>query len=91
MSLTKLSLVGNNLFLPVRESLVCDILARDGKIANFFYSVYTNHSHIPHVGVTLQNRSLFQIVLIFIDFLPMQQLLFLRFGIKNECTFQVII
>ncbi len=41
MSLTKLSLAGNNLttVIPARVSLVSDILAGDGKIANLFYSV----------------------------------------------------
>ncbi len=38
MSLTKLSLAGNNLFLA-RESLASDIQAGDGKIVNLFYSV----------------------------------------------------
>ncbi len=37
MSLTKLSLAGNN--LPARESLVSDIPAGDGKWLTFFYSV----------------------------------------------------
>ncbi len=36
MSLNKLSLAGNNLMIPGRENLVCDIPAGDGKIANFF-------------------------------------------------------
>jgi hypothetical protein len=35
-SLTKLSLAGNNLIFHARESVVSDILARDGKIANLF-------------------------------------------------------
>jgi hypothetical protein len=35
MSLTKLSLDGNTVFLP-RESLVSDIPAGDGKMANLF-------------------------------------------------------
>jgi hypothetical protein len=34
MSPTKLSLAGNNLVFPARESLVSDITAGDGKIAN---------------------------------------------------------
>jgi hypothetical protein len=36
MSLTKLSLAGNNEIMPSRESLGSDIPARDGKIANLF-------------------------------------------------------
>jgi hypothetical protein len=36
MSLTKLSLDGNNLLFPFRESLVIDISAGDGKIDNLF-------------------------------------------------------
>ncbi len=41
MSLTELSLAGNNLItvFPAMESLVCDIPAGDGKIDNLFYSV----------------------------------------------------
>ncbi len=39
MSLTKLSLTGSNLIIPIRESLVSDIPAGDGKTNNFFYSV----------------------------------------------------
>ncbi len=39
MSLTKFSLIGNNLLLPARESLVSDMPAGDGKIAYLFYSV----------------------------------------------------
>ncbi len=41
MSLTKLSLAGNNLItiFPARESLVSYIPAGDGKIANLFYNV----------------------------------------------------
>jgi hypothetical protein len=38
MSLTKLSLNGNILIIPARESLVSDIPAGDGKTANLFYS-----------------------------------------------------
>jgi hypothetical protein len=38
MSLTKLSLVGYYLFFSARESLVDEIPAGDGKIANLFYS-----------------------------------------------------
>jgi hypothetical protein len=38
MSLTKLSLGGNNVF-PPRESFVSDIPAGDGKMANFYNSV----------------------------------------------------
>jgi hypothetical protein len=36
MSLTNLSLVGNNLILPAWESVVSDIPAGDGKLANLF-------------------------------------------------------
>ncbi len=36
MSLTKLSLAGNNIIIPARESLVSDIPAGDGKIVNPF-------------------------------------------------------
>jgi hypothetical protein len=43
MSLTKLSLGGNNLYMtslfPPRERLVSDIPAGDGKIESFFYGV----------------------------------------------------
>jgi hypothetical protein len=40
MSLTKLSLAGNNLIIPAHgESLVSDIQAGGGKIDNVFYSV----------------------------------------------------
>jgi hypothetical protein len=35
----QLSLDGNNLIFPLRESLVSDIPAGDGKIVKFFYSV----------------------------------------------------
>jgi hypothetical protein len=38
MSLTKLSLAGNNLLFPVRESWGSDIPAEYGKIDNLFYS-----------------------------------------------------
>jgi hypothetical protein len=46
MSLTKLFLEGNNLIFPVpsRESLVSDIPAGDGKMANLFYSVTIGRS-----------------------------------------------
>jgi hypothetical protein len=41
MSLTKLSLAGNNLIIPGRsESLVSEIPDGGGKIANLFYTVY---------------------------------------------------
>ncbi len=36
MSLTKLSLMGNNLLFPAKESLISDIPAGDGKTANLF-------------------------------------------------------
>jgi hypothetical protein len=39
MSLTKLSLAGNNLIIPGRESLVSVIPAGNGKPLTFFYSV----------------------------------------------------
>ncbi len=41
MSLTKLSLAGNTVIklFPARESLVSDIPAGDGKLANLFYRV----------------------------------------------------
>jgi hypothetical protein len=39
MSLTKLSLAGNNLIFLARESLVSDILAGDRKIVHLFYSI----------------------------------------------------
>jgi hypothetical protein len=39
MSLTKLSLAGNNLVFPGKVSLVSDIPAGDGKIVKLFYSV----------------------------------------------------
>ncbi len=44
MSLTKLSMAGNNLIIPLFPSgegfgLVSDIPAGDGKMANYFYSV----------------------------------------------------
>ncbi len=43
MSLTRLSLGGNNLYMtslfPPRESLVSDIPAGDGNIEKFFYGV----------------------------------------------------
>ncbi len=39
MALTKLSLAGNNLVFPARESLVSDIPAGDGNNDTFFYSV----------------------------------------------------
>jgi len=48
MSLTKLFLGRNNLYMtslfPPRESLVSDILAGDGKLANPFYSVPPFHN-----------------------------------------------
>jgi hypothetical protein len=44
MSLTKLSLYGNNdviyKLFPPRESLVSDIPARDGNISKSFFTVY---------------------------------------------------
>jgi hypothetical protein len=39
MSPTKLSLTGNNLIIPARESLISDILAGDGNPLTIFYSV----------------------------------------------------
>jgi hypothetical protein len=44
MSLTKLSLEGNKELFQARESLVNDIPAGDGKLANLFYSV--EHSRL---------------------------------------------
>jgi hypothetical protein len=45
MSLTKLSLGGNNLYMtllfPPKESLVSDILPGDGNIEKLFYGVMT--------------------------------------------------
>ncbi len=32
---------------PAKESLVCDILAGDGKIANLFHIVYSSLTNIP--------------------------------------------
>jgi hypothetical protein len=40
MSLNKLSLAGNNLINSTRESLLIDIPAGDGKIANLFNSSF---------------------------------------------------
>ncbi len=42
MSLTKLSLAGNDYLFPARESLVSDIPAGHGKSITFFYSVEVN-------------------------------------------------
>jgi hypothetical protein len=39
MSLTKLSLAGNNKIIPSQESLDSDIPAGDKKMANLFYSL----------------------------------------------------
>ncbi len=50
MSLTKLSLEGNNLTIPGQGELVIDIAAGDGKIASLFYSVsvfYGSNCSIP--------------------------------------------
>jgi hypothetical protein len=70
MSLTKLSLVGNNLIIPgQRESLVSDIPVGDEKIANLFYSVGYNcwsmgqptaiaGIHIATVYVTQESNNL---------------------------------
>jgi hypothetical protein len=48
MSLTKLSLGGNNLYImslfPPKESLVSDIPTGDGKIENIFYGVELPHT-----------------------------------------------
>jgi hypothetical protein len=50
MSLTKLSLGGNNYVIyelfPARESLVRDILAGDGKIVNLFLQCSHNNNKI---------------------------------------------
>jgi hypothetical protein len=51
MSLTKLSLGGNNLYMtslfPTRESLVSDILAGDGNIKKLFLWCNVKYSSIP--------------------------------------------
>jgi hypothetical protein len=49
MSLTKLSLAGNNVIIPARESLVSDIPAGDGQTANLFYSVKGGTGSAEHV------------------------------------------
>jgi hypothetical protein len=41
MALTKLSLAGNNSIIPGHKSLVSDIPARDRKMYNIFFTVYT--------------------------------------------------
>jgi hypothetical protein len=51
MSLTKLSLGGNYYIIPVRESLVSDIPAGDGKNYNLFYSVIIYRPSITKVPV----------------------------------------
>ncbi len=40
MSFSKLSQDGKNLIIPVQGEFVSDISAGDGKIVNFFYSVW---------------------------------------------------
>jgi hypothetical protein len=55
MSLTKLSLGGNNLYMtslfPLRESLVSDIPAGDGNIEKLFYGVSCpRHLAMAHMG-----------------------------------------
>jgi hypothetical protein len=45
MSLTKLSLAGYNYIFLAKESLVCDILAWDGKIGNLF-TVFSFHNAV---------------------------------------------
>jgi hypothetical protein len=54
MSLTELSLAGNNLITPdYRENLVRGILAGDGKIATLFYSVVSsNEKQRKHKSTT---------------------------------------
>jgi hypothetical protein len=41
VTITKLSLAGNNLIIPGQGELVSDIPAGDGKIVNLFYSVHS--------------------------------------------------
>jgi hypothetical protein len=52
MSLTKLFLGGNNLIFPARESLVSDIQAGDGKIANLFLQCRPELTIEPHLMST---------------------------------------
>jgi hypothetical protein len=53
MSLTQLSLAGNNYYsLPrTRESLVSDIPAEDGKFGNLFYSVKKQTNLLSPLGL----------------------------------------
>jgi hypothetical protein len=46
MSLTNSTWSGIIKLFPARESLVSDILARDGKRITFFYSVCTSSEHL---------------------------------------------
>jgi hypothetical protein len=64
MSLTKLSLGGNNLYMtslfPPRESLVSDIPAGDGNIEKLFYSITVIRNCwkvVHHELVVYQNYS----------------------------------
>jgi hypothetical protein len=43
MSLTKLSLAGNNLIIPGQEELGSDLLAGDRKNYNLFFTVYVGN------------------------------------------------
>jgi hypothetical protein len=65
MSLTKLSLVGNNLIIPARENLVSDITARDGKIASLFYSACSFYQ-LTHAQSQIMTGLAFAFVLHFL-------------------------
>ncbi len=49
-SLTRLSLGGNNLIFPPRESMVSDIPAGDGNVADVFYGVYCKYRYKSACG-----------------------------------------
>jgi hypothetical protein len=53
-----MSLAGN-LIIPIRESLVCDIPAGDGKIANLFYSVVILKKGVVEARVYEEIRELY--------------------------------
>jgi hypothetical protein len=57
MSLIKLFLGGNNLIFPVQGEFDRDIPAGDGKMANFFYSVYANALHVTVLYMDKENDS----------------------------------
>ncbi len=63
MSLTKLSMTGNNLIIPVRDSFVSDIPAEDGKIANLFFTVQTSNGNASKTKAneSFDNRVFFAI------------------------------